>query len=102
MTLNNLASGLTPETVASRAARRFGQASPFARVGACFRFALGSRLRPDRGVGRSVARFGILDAPSEREAKIDLMFAALIIPSLLAIALYQIVDLLGKRLNFEK
>ena len=35
-------------------------------------------------------------------AKIDLMFAALIIPGLLAIALYQIVDLLGKRLNFEK
>ena len=33
--------------------------------------------------------------------KIDLLFAALIILGLLAVALYQIVDLLGKRLNFE-
>lgn len=35
-------------------------------------------------------------------AKIDLLFAALIILGLPAVALYQIVDLFGKRLNFEK
>ena len=44
---------------------------------------------------------GYLMLLANGRAKIDLMFAALIVLGLLAVALYLIVDWLGKRLNYE-
>ena len=45
---------------------------------------------------------GYLMLLANRRAKIDLMFAALIVLALPAVALCLIMDLLGKRLNFEQ
>ena len=44
---------------------------------------------------------GYLMLLANGRAKIDLMFAALIVLGLLAVALYLIVDWLGKRLSYE-
>ena len=45
---------------------------------------------------------GYLMLLANGRAKIDLMFAALIVLGLLAVTLYLFVDRLGKRLNYEQ
>ena len=52
--------------------------------------------------GRSVAGFGILDASGEREGKDRPYVRGADCSWLAGVALYLIVDLLGKRLSYEQ